>query len=84
MFTVYVLKSQKDSFHYIGHSADIISRLKQHNQGKVRSSKAHKPYLIIYTESYATKSEAQKREYFLKRGKGNIWLRDHLKKLQVW
>jgi len=84
MYFVYVLKSQNDDFHYIGHAADTCSRLKQHNQGKVQSSKAHKPYQIIYTESYATKSEAQKREYFLKRGAGNIWLRNHLKEFQLW
>jgi len=84
MYYVYVLKSVNGNFHYIGHSEDISFRLKQHNAGKVRTSKAHRPYTLIYFEEYQTKSEAQKREYYLKRGKGNIWLREHLKEKGVW
>ncbi|MCG2715950.1 MAG: GIY-YIG nuclease family protein [Candidatus Marinimicrobia bacterium] len=84
MYQVYVLKSVTDNFHYIGHTKDISLRLNEHNRGKVRSTKAHRPYTVIYTENYWTKSAAQKREYYLKRGEGNQWLRNHLKELQVW
>jgi len=84
MYYVYVLRSVQGKFHYIGHSGDIYSRLKLHNAGKVRATKAHRPYTLIYFEEYQTKSEAQKREYYLKRGKGNIRLRDHLKEKGVW
>ncbi len=84
MYYVYILKSTNDRFHYIGHSENIATRLKQHNAGKVRSSKAHCPYEIIYFEEYQTKSEAQKREYYLKRGKGNIWLKTMLEEKGKW
>ncbi len=84
MYYVYVLKSVTGNFHYIGHSENISFRLKQHNAGKVRASKAHRPYTLIYFEEYQTKSEAQKREYYLKRGKGNFWLREHLKEKGGW
>ncbi|MFQ6611575.1 MAG: GIY-YIG nuclease family protein [Fidelibacterota bacterium] len=60
MYTVYVLKSLDHPFHYIGHSRDVPKRLKIHNQGKVRSTKARRPYKVIYTEDYSTKSEADK------------------------
>ncbi|MBU0712684.1 GIY-YIG nuclease family protein [bacterium] len=83
MYQVYVLKSRVDNYHYIGHTKDISSRLIQHNYGKVRSTKAHKPYSVIYTEDYSTKSKAQQREYYLKRGEGNIWLRNYLKELEL-
>ena len=84
MYYIYILKSINDRFHYIGHSEDIETRLKQHNAGKVRASKAHRPYTLIYSEEHQTKSEAQKREYYLKRGKGNIWLRTMLIEKGLW
>ena len=68
MYRVYVLKSEVDSFHYIGHTADLEERLRIHNRGRVRSTKSHRPFKVIYSEEYSTKSEAQTREYFLKRG----------------
>ena len=84
MYQVYILKSVHGSFHYIGHTKNLSQRLKEHNCGKVRSTKSHKPYTVIFIEDYETKSLAQIREYYLKRGEGNIWLRNHLKELQVW
>jgi len=64
MYKIYVLKSQSDIFHYIGHTKDVEKRLHEHNYGKVRSTKAHIPYKVIYTEDFSTKSEAQRREYY--------------------
>jgi len=84
MYSIYVLKSQKDNYHYIGHTADVEARLSIHNQGKVRSTKNHRPLEIIYTEEFHMKSEAQTREYYLKRGRGNFWLREELKKRGLW
>ena len=66
MYKVYVLKSRHKNFHYIGHSGNLPERFTEHNQGKVRSTKAYRPFRLIYTESYATKPEAAKREYYLK------------------
>jgi predicted GIY-YIG superfamily endonuclease len=50
----------------------------------VRSTKAYQPFKLIYTEEYPTKSAAQQREYYLKRGEGNIWLREQLQARGVW
>ena len=84
MYKVYVLKSIKDNFHYIGHTHNIETRLKAHNWGKVRSTKSHKPFQIIYIEEFSDKSSAFKREMYLKSGEGNYWLRDKLKEEGVW
>ena len=62
----------------------MIERLRQHNMGKVKVSKAHIPYIVIYQEEYQTRSEAVKRERYLKKGKGNIWLRNKLINLNLW
>ena len=66
MYYSYILKSQKTSRHYYGHTKDLLNRLKSHNAGKVRSTKAYRPWEIIYKESFKTKSEAYRRELFYK------------------
>ena len=83
-YTVYVLKSAESHFHYIGHTINLPDRLRRHNRGQVRSTKAYRPLTSIYTEDYPTKSAAQQREYYLKRGEGNLWLRDYLQAQGVW
>ena len=52
---------------YIGMSADIQNRLAEHNAGRVRSTKGYKPWRIIYTEQFASKTDARKREIQIKR-----------------
>jgi len=75
MFTVYVLKSLVNGRMYTGFTEDIEERLGCHNSGKVRSTKAYKPYLLVYTEEFLDKTEARKRELFLKSGKGREFLK---------
>jgi len=45
MFFTYVLKSLSTGRHYYGSTSDIEKRLKYHNSGKVRSTKAFRPSL---------------------------------------
>ena len=44
----------------------MVYRLKRHNRGKVRSTKAYIPWKVVYTEEFQTKSEAYQREMFFK------------------
>lgn len=47
MYFVYVLQSLKDSTFYIGYtSKDPKERLKEHNSGKSRYTKGHRPYAL--------------------------------------
>ena len=84
MFAVYVIKSAGYNFHYIGHTSDITKRLNAHNSGKVRSTKAYRPFHIIYSEEFKDRSSAFKREMYLKSAEGNIWLRKELMKKGLW
>ncbi len=70
MFEVYVLKSQDDDKRYIGSGRDALERLRRHNKGDYRFTKGHRPWKLIYKEIYKTRSEAVKRERFLKTGQG--------------
>ncbi|MFH0779431.1 MAG: GIY-YIG nuclease family protein [Parcubacteria group bacterium] len=72
MYTTYILKSQKNKKHYIGHTEDLEERLRRHNAGFVKSTKNGIPWEVIYTENYPTKSLAYKRELEIKSYKGGI------------
>lgn len=66
MFYVYILKSSKDNKLYIGSTNDLKKRFKQHNEGKVFSTKKRRPFKIIYYEAYKSEYDARKRESNLK------------------
>jgi len=83
-YFVYVLKSIKNNFHYIGHTYDLEKRLEIHNKKKVRSTKGHAPFKIIYTETFTTRSDACKREIYYKQADGNMRLRRFLIEQKLW
>ena len=76
MFYVYILQSEIIRVHYYGHSKDLNERLKSHNAGKVRSTKGRRPWKIVYSEAFETKSEAYRREFFFKSIEGYIYLKE--------
>ena len=69
-YKVYILKSEFEEKFYVGHSNDLDKRLRYHNGGKVRSTKAYRPWKIIYIEVFKSKREAYKREMQIKSYKG--------------
>ena len=64
---VYLLQSLKDKKHYIGQADNVKKRLKEHNEGKVRSTKHRIPFKLIGYEEYPTRNEARWKEYFFKK-----------------
>jgi putative endonuclease len=65
MFYVYLLQNNDDQI-YIGYTADLEKRLKEHNYGKVESTKRLRPWRIVYYEAYLSRLDAQIRERTLK------------------
>ena len=79
MFYVYVLKSLSvENKFYTGMTKNLEQRLKQHNSGKTKSTKAFKPWSMIYSEVYKSAEEARLREIFLKSGFGREFLKNIL------
>ncbi len=70
MFYVYILKSSIFQKHYVGSTNNLSRRLSDHNSGKVKSTKAFKPWNIIYTEIFSTRNDALRREKQIKSYKG--------------
>ena len=69
MFYVYILQSDVDASFYIGYTANLELRLEQHNNGEATFSRRKKPWKLVYSELYSDKTEALKREKFLKKQK---------------
>ena len=73
------MKSKSSGRYYIGHTSNLNLRIKDHNRGKVRSTKAYIPWEVILYEEYLTKSEAYKREMQIKSYKSGEAFKNFLK-----
>jgi len=63
---VYVIKSQKKKWYYVGSTRDLKTRFTDHNLGKSKSTTFHKPFKLVYYEAYETYTLARKREIEIK------------------
>ena len=79
MFYIYVLKSKKNDSLYVGFTSDLKRRFEEHNQGLNLSTKRYAPWAIIYYEACLNKSDAKRREIYLKSTQGVRMLRLRLK-----
>ena len=70
MYYVYILQSITNGKLYKGSTSDLKERIKNHNSGKVTSTKNGKPWKLIYYEAFLSKTNARREELFLKTGKG--------------
>jgi len=70
MFHVYVLQSEADGGFYVGLTNDPERRLRQHNAGLQRSTRARRPLTLVYSESCASREEARRLEKLWKSGQG--------------
>ncbi|HEU5290857.1 MAG TPA: GIY-YIG nuclease family protein [Cyclobacteriaceae bacterium] len=76
MFYAYILQSEQTGTFYYGSTKDVEDRLRQHNSGKVRSTKSKRPWKLIYSETFQTKSEAFKKELYFKSIEGYRFLKE--------
>src|SRR6187549_1602112 len=58
----YVIKSEKDGRLYKGMAKNIALRLPTHNKGKVSSTKAYRPWSLVYFEECRDSLHARERE----------------------
>ena len=68
MYYVYVLESEsRVGFRYVGFTKDLKARIKDHNEGKCDFTKRHRPWRVVYFESFACETNARKRERQIKK-----------------
>jgi putative endonuclease len=75
MFFVYAIKSTVRNYIYVGMTNNLERRLIEHNNGENSSTKAYKPFVLIYTVAFPTRIEAREKEKYLKSGIGKEYLK---------
>jgi len=78
MFYVYIIQSQMDQGLYKGMTSNLEDRLKQHNAGKTKTTKAFRPWKLIYFEEFKDRNQARAREKYFKSGAGRRYIREKL------
>ena len=65
-YFVYILRSLKDFKLYIGQTNNLKNRIRRHNSGQVKATKYRRPLRLAYSETFSSRSEAMKKESYLK------------------
>jgi putative endonuclease len=73
-YWVYVLRSSSAPRRYVGQTDDLARRLARHSDGLVLSTAPYRPWRLVHSEHFMTRSEAMRRERFLKSGQGREFL----------
>jgi putative endonuclease len=80
MFYVYAIKSLKRNYIYVGMTDELERRIDQHQKGYEKTTRAYRPFSLIYTEPHENRDSARKREKYLKTAGGKRFLRSLIKK----
>ena len=79
MFYVYVLYSNDFDRYYVGMTKYLENRLNEHNLGKMKSTKAFIPWIMVHNEVFETRLLARQREKYLKSGAGRRWRKQNIR-----
>ncbi|MBK6938037.1 MAG: GIY-YIG nuclease family protein [Chitinophagaceae bacterium] len=75
MIVVYALSSSVRNYVYVGMTNDLGRRLKEHNNGENKSTKAYLPFVLIYKEEFPDRFSARAKGKYLKSGIGKEFLK---------
>lgn len=75
MYYVYVLKSLKNSQLYVGRTSDLERRIKEHLEGKNRTTNRLAPVKLIFYEAFDSEEDNVRRERYFKTSKGKSSLK---------
>ena len=79
VYYTYVLQSKVDGKFYTGFTKNLKLRFEQHNEQLVESTKSIVPLKLIYYEACLDRSDATKREKYLKTYHGKMFIKKRLK-----
>jgi putative endonuclease len=74
-YFVYAIKSLSRNYIYVGLTDDVERRFLEHNAGHNRSTRAYRPFRLLYSEETQGRQSARKREKYLKSGVGKEFLK---------
>ncbi|MDI6766590.1 MAG: GIY-YIG nuclease family protein [Bacteroidota bacterium] len=73
------MQSTYDRKFYVGYTTDISRRLQEHNSGKVVSTKYRIPFTLVYWEGCLNRTDAARREKYLKTAWGKRYIKSRIK-----
>ena len=79
MFYIYVLQSREKGSLYVGYTANLKRRMKEHLNGKCYTTSHMGEIELIHYEAYKAQSDAIRREDYLKTTQGKRMLKLMLK-----
>ena len=75
-YWIYAISSEKTRRIYVGMSKDVTKRVREHNLGRVFSTKGYRPWRLIYKEKCGiNRGDTRKKEKYLKSGVGKEFLK---------
>jgi putative endonuclease len=76
IYTVYVIFSFKNNIFYTGYTSNLVKRFNDHNYNNISGfTVKYRPWVVLYSEIFYTKSDALSREKYLKSGVGREFIR---------
>ena len=75
MYFAYGIASLVRNYVYAGLCKNVEVRFNQHQQGRNRTTRAYRPFELIYVQSFEIRKDARKKELYLKSGVGKEFLR---------
>ncbi|MEN6386197.1 MAG: GIY-YIG nuclease family protein [Phycisphaerales bacterium] len=78
-YYTYVLECKKTNTFYTGCTNNLKQRIEQHKKGEVGYTRSRLPIKLIYFEACLNKSDAFRREKYLKTGMGKKYLNSRIK-----
>jgi putative endonuclease len=80
-YSVYIFFSKKCDKYYVGQTDDIERRVEEHNSGRGGKYTIRcKPWDLVYTECYESRSLANKRELEIKKKKSRKYIKNLITK----
>ncbi len=52
--TLYILQSKETGKFYTGSTSDLERRLRDHKRGNTKTTRIHKPWFLVYKETFET------------------------------
>jgi putative endonuclease len=78
-YYTYVLECQNAYTFYTGCTNNLRQRIEQHKKGEVHYTKSRLPVKLVYFEACLNKSDAFRREKYLKTGTGKRYIKNRIK-----
>jgi putative endonuclease len=76
MICVYAISSLVRNYIYVGMTSNLNARIERHQAGRERTTRAYRPFELLYTEVCENRIAARKREKYWKSGVGKEKLRE--------